>query len=391
MHVDAVSGAYALAKSEPSSDVRSRGLCGGLKFSFRPELEQDFREHYYRSIGKSVLYVAVTGLVLNVVKIIFGLVLLNVGTQAYSARFDVVWDFYLWACPGISLWGVAIWQPVLEGGTCFAVLICWPYAYTYETRCVQHQRNLLFFFLGALLANTLFVLFLNDAPVGKCASGQWIHVLFVYIVTLRPLVQHCLVMACCFYICLLGKILASGIQCEAIADVAMVAAIVWLGLGAVIAAIERVERAHFVALKLADSSLEMLRGLVDRMLPPPMAAKLVQQWGGHVAIGEHHEHVSVLFCDLKVPSAEALPLLLDLNRLFNTMDRVVDSVPDACKIETVGGQYVVASGVPHASKNHAASMATLAIQIRAALIGEMWSTGDQVEARIGIHSGPIGE
>jgi guanylate cyclase len=110
-----------------------------------------------------------------------------------------------------------------------------------------------------------------------------------------------------------------------------------------------------------------------------------------VSIGKRYENVAVLFCELQVPAGEALPTLMDLNTLFGLMDGVVDTVPDAFKIETVGGQLVVAAGVPAESKDAAGSMLLLATRIRAALRAAKWSTGEQVEMRIGMHTGPIGK
>ena len=81
-------------------------------------------------------------------------------------------------------------------------------------------------------------------------------------------------------------------------------------------------------------------------------------------------------------SVRTLPMWLNLSE---------PDVPDACKIETVGGQFVVAAGVPSPSKNHAGSMALLATRIRSALESSRWSTGEDVKVRIGIHSGTVGK
>jgi adenylate cyclase len=325
-----------------------------------------------------------------VYKLALGTLLLTIGAEEYAERYDLLWDFYVWACPGIDVWGVAILEPILEGGACLAVMLCWPYAYA-EGRPMLYRRSLLMFFFGSLVVTVLTVLIMAEGELGKCATGQLVMVMFIYMMTLRPLVKHCVVMGFIVAACFLIKILASGIQCDVIADVAMVSATIYIGLGAAVAAVERAERAHFVAVQLAHTSHNMLLGLVDRMLPPVMAAQLVQQWGGHVAIGDRYDQVSVLFCELQMPAAEALPTLVDLNELFSVMDRVVDTVSDACKIETVGGQFVVAAGVPSASQDHAASMALLATRIRAALRTSRWSTGELVKMRIGIHSGPVGK
>ena len=384
-------GPHSRAEDSEAPPALRRPACFGLAFSFRPELEELFRDHYYSSLKSTVLTVATVGALLNAYKLALGTVLLSVGPAEYSARaYDLFWDFYLWACPGLSPWGVAVVEPILEGGCCVAVVLSWPYVYA-EGSPMRYRRNLLFFFFGALLATVLMVLFMAEGELGKCATGQIVLVMFVYMMTLRPLVKHCAVMGFVVFVCFVGKTVASGIQCDVIADVAMVAATIFLGLGAAVAALERVERAHFVAEQLAQTSHNVLLSLVDRMLPPVMAAQLMQQWGGHVAIGKRYENAAVLFCELRMPAAEALPTLMDLNALFGVMDSVVDTVPDACKIETVGGQFVVAAGVPTECKEPAALMLLVATRIRGALSTSKWSTGEQVEMRIGMHLGPLGK
>jgi len=362
----------------------------GLKHSFRPALEAKFRDYYYANIGTELLTVAVVGVVLNVYKLVLGIILVRQGAAEYERRrLDLLWDFQLWAC-GIDEWTMAVFEPLLEGGACFVAAVCWPYAYG-EGRPTRYRQYLLFALLAALLTTVLLVLFVVEGPIGKCATGQLCLVMFVYMLPLRPLVKHCVVMGSIVAGCFTLKILLTGIQCDVVADVAMVSAIMWLGLGAALSALERVERAHFVAVQQSLASHNSLRALVDRMLPPIMARRLVDEWGGHVRIGENYDGVSVLFCELQEAAGKSLSTLLDLNKIFGLMDDVVDSVPEACKIETVGGQYVVSAGVPTRSAEHAQAMAIVAIRLRAMLQNATWSTGQPVEMRIGIHSGPIGE
>ena len=63
-------------------------LACGLKHSFRPALESKFRDYYYANIGTSLLTVAVVGVVLNVYKIVLGIVLVepNVCVRGVPAR-----------------------------------------------------------------------------------------------------------------------------------------------------------------------------------------------------------------------------------------------------------------------------------------------------------------
>ena len=60
-----------------------RSLACGLKHSFRPALESKFRDYYYANIWTSLLTVAVVGVVLNVYKIVLGIVLVRQGPAEY--------------------------------------------------------------------------------------------------------------------------------------------------------------------------------------------------------------------------------------------------------------------------------------------------------------------
>ena len=171
-------------------------------------------------------------------KLALGTLLLTIGAEEYAERYDLLWDFYVWACPGINMWGVAIIEPILEGGVCIAVAISWQYVYS-EGRPAKYQQTLLFFFIGALLATIVLVLAISEGRLGEGATGQVCIVLFVYMMTLRPLVEHCLVMLLLVFVGFVAKILASGNQCDVIADVAMVFATIGLGMGAAFAALER--------------------------------------------------------------------------------------------------------------------------------------------------------
>jgi len=365
----------------------SRVVCGRL-FSFRACVEDRFREYHYSNKRSMVLIIACVGVGLNIYKIALGTVLRNVGREEFQ-QFEDWWDFYLWSCPRRSVVAATVVIPVLEGGACLAVAAAWPYVYA-DGRPVIYRRNLNFAFLAALVATVFAVLFSDTGPLGMCASGQLCLILFIFIMPLRPLVMQCV--ACCL-VAFLGffiRLSMSGIECIAVFDGAVSVAVVLLVIVGTVAADERVERAHFVAVEIARASHETLLGLVDRMLPPVMAAQLVEQWGGHVAISKSLKEASVLFVELRLPDTYALPTLLDLNKLFTLMDGIVDTVRGTCKIETVGGQFVCASGVPSASEDHARTLAELALRIRAALSICSWSDGSDVEFRIGMHSGPIG-
>jgi hypothetical protein len=184
-----------------------------------------------------MLTVAIAGVALNAFKLAFGILLLHQGPAEYERRrMDILWDFQFWACPGIDPWAVAIVEPLLEGGACLGVAICWPYAFG-KGRPKWYRHFLFPALLGALLATILLVLFLVKGPVGKCATGQLCLVMFFYFIPLRPLLKHYVVFGSVVTGCFIFKIVQSGIQCDVIADVAMVSGILWLGVGAILSAL----------------------------------------------------------------------------------------------------------------------------------------------------------
>jgi len=382
---------HEVPSAQPAAPRCSPRACRGLFFSFRAGLEEQFHQHHYMSLRSTVLTVAAVGVALNIYKCALGVVLLRVGVDEYSARFELLWDFYLWSCSRPSLLSTAIVQPVVEGAACLALALCWRRAFGEgRNATTRYMRNLVLSFLAILVFTVLLALFDQDGKIGKCATGQLCMVLLIFVVPLRPLVAHSIAICGVVLAAFTIRILTGGIQCDTVGDVAMIFAMMCLNLGTTVAEHERVERAHFVAVKLARASHDTLLGLLDRLLPPQMAAELVKHWGKKVAISEHHAAATVLFVELLLPQADALPILVDLNRLFILMDTIVDTSAGVCKIETVGGQFVVASGVPNASARHAQEMTELALKMRAALMSACWSGGQPVAHRIGVHSGPIG-
>ena len=58
------------------------------------------------------------------------------------------------------------------------------------------------------------------------------------------------------------------------------------------------------------------------------------------------------------------------------------------KIKTVGDAYMVVSGAPQARDDHAQAAAEMALGMLGSLIGAEWPTGDPMQLRIGVASGP---
>ncbi|EKX51963.1 hypothetical protein GUITHDRAFT_49352, partial [Guillardia theta CCMP2712] len=80
-------------------------------------------------------------------------------------------------------------------------------------------------------------------------------------------------------------------------------------------------------------------------------------------------------------------MVKDLNSFFRAMDSEVHRHRNAFKVETIGAEYMVASGVPDKCSRHAQVLARLSLSLQRCVKGMTWSSGKEVRLRMGIHSG----
>ncbi len=135
--------------------------------------------------------------------------------------------------------------------------------------------------------------------------------------------------------------------------------------------------------------------LLLNVLPREIADRLKQSNGDIIA--DAHQEVSVLFADVVgfTPLSEQMPPQ-EMVRLLNDVFRYFDGLVahyGVEKIRTIGDNYMVAAGIPHARGDHAHVMAQLALEMNAYVA--TLPTGDaehdaarRLQFRIGIHSGP---
>jgi adenylate cyclase len=129
--------------------------------------------------------------------------------------------------------------------------------------------------------------------------------------------------------------------------------------------------------------------LLHNMLPDEIVTRLK---GGASMIADDIAEVSVLFADVAgfTPmSAGMLPadLVGLLDDVFSVCDEFVKEF-GVEKIKTIGDEYMVAAGVPHARADHAHVLAELALRIRDHFAAnEVF--GRRLSFRIGINSGPV--
>jgi adenylate cyclase len=131
--------------------------------------------------------------------------------------------------------------------------------------------------------------------------------------------------------------------------------------------------------------------LLGNILPSPVAARL--KTGREDVIADRYDEASILFADMAGFTARASDLDPDdlvrfLNRTFTMLDSLVES-HGLEKIKTTGDAYMVVSGVPNERPDHAAALASLALDMREALTGLTDPKGRAVPVRIGLATGPV--
>jgi adenylate cyclase len=130
--------------------------------------------------------------------------------------------------------------------------------------------------------------------------------------------------------------------------------------------------------------------LLLNILPQSIINRLRE---GETIIADRIAEATILFCDLVGFTALSHDLPPDrtidcLSRIFSAFDRLA-AEHDVEKIKTIGDAYMVAAGIPEAQSDHAIRIATLAPRMLAAVDEIAQAIGLQLQARIGIHSGPI--
>ncbi|KAJ1487651.1 hypothetical protein T484DRAFT_1785913 [Baffinella frigidus] len=130
---------------------------------------------------------------------------------------------------------------------------------------------------------------------------------------------------------------------------------------------ERIHRKQFLTTEQAQGSETELRGMLSRLVPPMCIDSLLSgdEKSNMARIHERssmariHEKVTILFLMLNVGHAgvSAEAMVEDLNILFVQLDDLVAQDPHAFKVETVGGDFIAAAGVPDAVENHAQKIA----------------------------------
>jgi class 3 adenylate cyclase len=130
--------------------------------------------------------------------------------------------------------------------------------------------------------------------------------------------------------------------------------------------------------------------LLLNVLPAAIAQRLKQ---GEKNIAEHYPDCTVLFSDLvgftrlatKIPPAELVQML---NTIFSEFDHLADR-HGLEKIKTIGDAYMLVGGLPNPRSDHAEAVAAMALDMMEAMKTMHQKTGQLMQMRIGIHTGPV--
>jgi adenylate cyclase len=143
---------------------------------------------------------------------------------------------------------------------------------------------------------------------------------------------------------------------------------------------------------IADLEQEKQRS--ETLLLNILPRKIVDRMrGGETVIADRVAEATILFCDLVgfTTLSQALPAdrVIDLlSRIFSEFDRLA-AEQGVEKIKTIGDSYMVAAGIPEAQSDHAHRIAALSVRMLDAMEAIAKTTDLKLQARIGVHSGPI--
>ncbi len=139
-----------------------------------------------------------------------------------------------------------------------------------------------------------------------------------------------------------------------------------------------------------DEAQQRSEQLLLNILPGPIAQRLKRDPS---TIADAYEDVTVLFADLvdfTAYSARRGPReLVDvLNDVFTEFDQLAERL-GLEKIKTIGDAYMVVAGLPTPRADHAEAAAEMALAMQEVVARRTLRTGEPLQLRIGIHSGPV--
>jgi class 3 adenylate cyclase len=171
---------------------------------------------------------------------------------------------------------------------------------------------------------------------------------------------------------------------DAVTNAAMFAAV--LVLGEAVRRGRALDREHRLLLAEQQRSERLLLNV----LPASIATRLK---AGEVVIADAFPDVTVLFADIvdftrRSRQISPAQVVATLNKLFSAFDQLTRR-HGLEKIKTVGDAYMVAGGLPDPRPDHAEAVADLALAIREEVVRHADPSGQPLQVRIGIDTGPV--
>jgi class 3 adenylate cyclase len=159
--------------------------------------------------------------------------------------------------------------------------------------------------------------------------------------------------------------------------------------------LDRSARLLFLRERELDSERGRSERLLLNVLPEAIVERLKQreEEAGEMRIADGIEQATVLFIDavgFTVEAARTPPDVLvgALDELFSRFDAIADQF-GLEKIKTIGDAYLAVAGAPRPRPDHVAVAARMALAVQAALREANWPSGNPIEVRMGIASGPL--
>ena len=134
---------------------------------------------------------------------------------------------------------------------------------------------------------------------------------------------------------------------------------------------------------------EQSERLILNVLPEAIANRLKD----NKTIADKYSEATILFLDIvgfTEFSSKLLPskLVSVLNDIFTRFDLITEKYKLE-KIKTIGDSYLLAGGLPDERDDHAEAVAMAGLEMRAEIKKFNHETGENLDIRIGIHSGPV--
>mmetsp|Transcript_9099 Transcript_9099/g.22271 ORF Transcript_9099/g.22271 Transcript_9099/m.22271 type:complete len:1374 (-) Transcript_9099:146-4267(-) len=154
-------------------------------------------------------------------------------------------------------------------------------------------------------------------------------------------------------------------------------------------------RRRYLAGRMEQKFEHCFHEILMAMLPKRVVSRLTGIAAGTEEVtsqfAEVYNNVSVLFMKVNIQEAglDAHQTAEELNLLFRKLDHLVASHPHTYKVETVGGEYVAASGCPEPCAAHACALSALAMEAMQIVKHRSWSSRVPIRISMGLHCGSL--